>query len=44
MILLENLREIVYIVEIMMKEIDILNEKYVICIVDLSGEFKVYRY
>ncbi len=26
--------------KIMMKEIDILNEKYAICIADSSGEFK----
>ncbi len=28
----------------MMKEIDILNEKYAICIADSSGEFKAYRH
>ena len=40
MISSENPREIAHIAEIMMKEIDILNEKYAICIADSSGEFK----
>ena len=44
MISSENPREIAYIAEIMMKEIDILNEKYAICIADSSGEFKAYRH
>ncbi|HHW9833030.1 TPA: type VII secretion protein EssC [Staphylococcus aureus] len=44
MISSENPREIAHIAEIMMKEIDILNEKYAICIADSSGEFKAYRH
>ncbi len=40
----ENPREDAHIAEIMMKEIDILNEKYAICIADSSGEFKAYRH
>lgn len=42
MISSENPREIAHIAEIMMREIDILNEKYAICIADSSGEFKAY--
>ncbi len=44
MISSENPREIAHIAEIMMKEIDMLNEKYAICIADSSGEFKAYRH
>ncbi len=44
MISSENPREIAHIAEIMTKQIDILNEKYAICIADSSGEFKAYRH